>query len=71
MRKEFDFSKMKRMKNPYAKMLKRQITIRISNDTIDYFKELASETGITYQNLMNMYLTECAAKHKKIHYVWK
>ncbi len=63
MRKEFDFSKSKR--NPYSRKLKRQITIRIEVQTIDYFKKLAGESGISYQNLMNMYLRECAAAHKK------
>lgn len=63
MRKEYDFSKSK--KNPYAKMLKKQITIRIEEETIDYFKELAAESGIPYQNLMNMFLRDCANTHKK------
>jgi len=63
MRKEYDFSKSK--KNPYAKMLKKQITIRIEEETIDYFKELAAESGIPYQNLMNMFLRDCANTHKR------
>ncbi|HPJ44262.1 MAG TPA: CopG family antitoxin [Spirochaetota bacterium] len=71
MKKEYDFSKMKSVKNPYAKYLKKQITIKINDDTIKYFKELAKETGITYQNLINLYLTDCAASHKKLKLVWK
>jgi predicted DNA binding CopG/RHH family protein len=63
MRKEYDFSKSK--KNPYAKMLKKQITIRIEEETIDYFKDLAAESGISYQNLMNMFLRDCADSKKK------
>ncbi len=63
MRKEYDFSKSK--KNPYAKMLKKQITIRIEEETIDYFKILAAESGISYQNLMNMFLRDCADSKKK------
>lgn len=47
---------MKRRKNPYAKSLKKQITIRLDNETIEYFKELAAETGLPYQNLINLYL---------------
>ena len=58
MRKEYDFSKMKGRKNPYASNLKKQITIRLGSETIKYFKDLAKETGLTYQNLINMYLTE-------------
>ncbi len=63
MRKEYDFSKSR--KNPYSKALKRQITIRIEEETIDYFKKLATESGIPYQNLINMFLRECAQSRKK------
>ena len=62
MRKEYDFSKSKR--NPYSRMLKKQITIRIEAETIEYFKKLAEESGISYQNLINMYLRECVHEHK-------
>jgi len=71
MRKEYDFSKMKRIRNPYARMLKKQVTVRIGSETIEYFKKLAEETGITYQNLINLYLTDCAIKQKKLNYSWK
>ncbi len=63
MRKEYDFSRSK--KNPYARMLKKQITIRIDRDTIDYFKQLAAESGVSYQNLINMFLRDCVAAGKK------
>ncbi len=63
MRDEYDFSRSR--KNPYAKLLKQQITIRIENETIDYFKGLATETGIPYQNLINLFLRECASSKKK------
>lgn len=63
MRKEYDFSRSK--KNPYAKMLKKQITIRIEEETIDYFKDLAAESGISYQNLINLFLRDCADSKKK------
>jgi predicted DNA binding CopG/RHH family protein len=69
MRKEYDFSKS--IKNPYINRLKKQITIRIDEDTIDYFKKLADGTGIPYQKLMNMYLSDCAKNNKKIHINWK
>lgn len=68
MRKEYDFSNS--VKNPYAKRVKKQITIRIENETISYFKDLSEEVGIPYQNLMNSYLTECAHKHKKPTLKW-
>lgn len=64
MRKEYDFSAG--IKNPYAAKLKKQITIRIDEATIEYFKSMAEETGITYQNLINLYLTDCAARKKKL-----
>ena len=68
MRKEYDFSNAKR--NPYTKELKKQITIRIENETVDYFKNLAIETDIPYQKLINMYLTDCAKQHVKPSINW-
>ena len=65
MRKEYDFSKMKGRKNPYAKKLKRQITIRLGVDVLEYFKDLARETGIPYQNLINLYLRDCVVSEKR------
>ena len=70
MRKEYDFSKMKGRKNPYAKGLKKQVTIRMGVDIIDYFKQLAEETGIPYQNLINLYLRECVESKRKISIKW-
>lgn len=69
MRKEYDFSKAQ--KNPYARRLKRQITIRMDEGTVRYFKELAQEIGIPYQTLINLYLRDCAASHKKLTVQWK
>jgi uncharacterized protein (DUF4415 family) len=65
MRKEYDFSKMKGRKNPYAKKLKRQITIRLGVDVLEYFRDLAKETGIPYQNLINLYLRDCVVSEKR------
>lgn len=65
MRKEYDFSKLKGRRNPYANKLKKQVTIRMGVDVIDYFKGLARETGIPYQNLINMYLRECVTSKKQ------
>ena len=70
MRKEYDFSKMKGRKNPYAKSLKKQVTLRLGVDVIEYFKQLAKETGIPYQNLVNLYLRECAVSHKRLRFSW-
>jgi predicted DNA binding CopG/RHH family protein len=58
MRKEYDFSKAE--PNPYYRKLRKQISIRIDMDKIEYFKKQAEETGITYQNLINLYLNDCA-----------
>ncbi|OGT39907.1 MAG: antitoxin [Gammaproteobacteria bacterium RIFCSPHIGHO2_12_FULL_36_30] len=69
MKKEYDFSKAK--KNPYIHNLKKQVTIRLDTDTIDYFKLLADDHDIPYQTLINLYLRECARKHKKLHMGWK
>ena len=65
MRKEYDFSKSK--KNPYTKELKKQITIRIDEQTISYFKTLSEENGVPYQSLINLYLRDCAEKHRRMH----
>lgn len=65
MRKEYDLSKMKGQKNPYIKELKSQITIRLDKETVAYFKGLARKTGMSYQNLINLYLRECVEKKKK------
>ena len=70
MKKEYDFSKMCSRKNPYAKGLKRQVTIRIAKDVIQYFKEMAERTGIPYQNLINLYLSDCVQHHRKLNLKW-
>ena len=70
MRKEYDFEKMKGKKNPYAKHLKKQVTIRMGVDVIDYFKKQAEETGIPYQNLINLYLRDCVQAERKISIKW-
>jgi len=69
MRKEYDFSKAK--KNPYAARLKQQVTIRLDQTTVAYFKELAKEIGVPYQTLINLYLRDCAATRKKLSLNWK
>ena len=69
MRKEYDFSKAR--KNPYASMLKKSITIRLDEDSVSYFKSVSEEVGIPYQSLINLYLRDCAATHKKLNLSWK
>jgi len=69
MRKNYNFSGGK--KNPYAKRLKKQVTIRLDEGTIAYFKDLAEEVGIPYQTLINLYLRDCAATNRKLALEWK
>lgn len=70
MKSEYDLSKMKSRKNPYASKLKRPVTIRLSDDVISYFKEMAEENGVPYQSLINLYLRDCALQHRKIDIKW-
>ena len=70
MQKEYDIDKLNPRPNPYAKMLKKQITINLTASTIDYFKAQASEVGIPYQTLINMYLTDCAETKRKLQFKW-
>lgn len=68
MKKEYDFSKAR--KNPYLHALKKQVTIRLDAETIDYFKQLSDDNDIPYQTLINLYLRDCAQKHKKLNVEW-
>jgi predicted DNA binding CopG/RHH family protein len=68
MRKEYDFTSAK--KNPYAAQLKKQITIRLDEESIGYFKSISQEAGIPYQSLINLYLRDCAANHRKLNLNW-
>jgi predicted DNA binding CopG/RHH family protein len=68
MRKEYDFSTGR--PNPYAKRLKRSVTIRLDEGTIEYFKDLAAETGIAYQTLINSYLRECVTTRRRLAMRW-
>jgi len=69
MRKEYNFAKSR--KNPYAAQLKKQITIRLDEDAIAYFKAISEEVGIPYQSLINLYLRDCAASNRKLDLRWK
>ena len=70
MKKEYDLDNMKWRRNPYAKKLKKQITIRMGVDVLDYFKDLAKETGVPYQNFINSYLRDCVVQNKKPSMKW-
>ena len=71
MKKEYDLASMKRRKNPFASRLKKQVTIRLGVDVIEYFKALADETGMSYQNLINLYLRDCVSSNRKPVLEWK
>ena len=70
MKSEYDFSKMKSRRNPYASKLKKPVTIRLSEDVIEFFKDMAEESGVPYQSLINLYLRDCATQHRKIDIQW-
>jgi uncharacterized protein (DUF4415 family) len=70
MRNEYDFTTMKGRKNPYAKQLKQQITIRLDADVVEYFKKLAGKEDIPYQNLINLYLKDCMKHQRKPKMEW-
>ena len=69
MRKEYDF--LTASKNPYEAQLKRKITIRLDEESITYFKNISENVGVPYQRLINLYLRDCAASHRKLNLKWK
>jgi len=71
MKKEYDLSKMKSRKNPYASKLKKSVTMRLSEDVIEYFKQMAEKSGVPYQSLINLYLRDCVAQHRELDITWK
>ena len=71
MKSEYDLSKMKSRKNPYASKLKKPVTMRLSEDVIGYFKEMAEENGVPYQSLINLYLRDCVTQHRKVDISWQ
>jgi len=71
MKNEYDFSTMRTRKNPYAPKLKKPVTIRLSEDVIEYFKQMAEESGVPYQSLINLYLRDCASNHRKVNIQWQ
>ena len=71
MKTEYDLSTMKSRKNPYATKLKKPVTMRLGEDVIGYFKQMADEAGMPYQSLINLYLRDCAVHHRKIDISWQ
>jgi len=71
MKEEYDLSKMKSRKNPYAEKLnKKKVTLRLQPEIIKYFKEMSQDTGIPYQTLINLYLQDCVNSHRKLEMQW-
>lgn len=70
MKAEYDLSKMKSRNNPYASKLKKPVTMRLSEDVVEYFKAMAEETGVPYQSLINLYLRDCVLHHRKVDINW-
>ncbi len=70
MKKEYDLSKMKSRKNHYASKLKKTVTMRLGEDVITYFKGMAKDSGVPYQSLINLYLRDCIAQHRKVDISW-
>jgi uncharacterized protein (DUF4415 family) len=68
---EYDLSKLTLRKNPYASKLKKPVTVRLSEDVVGYFKKMAEDANIPYQSLINLYLRDCVASHRKIDVSWQ
>lgn len=71
MKDEYDLSKMKARKNPFASKLKKPVTMRLGEDVIGYFKAMAEESGVPYQSLINLYLRDCVSHHRKLDISWR
>ena len=70
MKAEYDFSTMKARKNPYASKLKKPVTMRLSEDVVEYFKAMSAEAGVPYQSLINLYLRDCLAQNRRVQIKW-
>ena len=70
MKAEYDLSKMKSRRNPYASKLKKSVTMRLSEDVVQYFKSMATEAGVPYQSLINLYLRDCLSQNRKVEIKW-
>ncbi len=70
MKAQYDLSRLKSRRNPYASRLKTPVTMRLSEDVVAYFKQMATDTGLPYQNLINLYLRDCVAQQRKLQIQW-
>lgn len=70
MKAEYDLSKLRSRRNPYAARLKKPVSMRLSEDVVDYFKGMARESGVPYQSLINLYLRDCITQHRKVRIAW-
>ncbi|MEO8248581.1 MAG: BrnA antitoxin family protein [Burkholderiales bacterium] len=70
MKAEYDFSKLKSRRNPYASKLKKSVTMRLSEDVVAYFKNMADEAGVPYQSPINLYLRDCLATGRRVQIDW-
>ena len=70
MKVEYDLSKMMSRRNPYAAKLKKPVSMRLSEDVVDYFKDMANEAGVPYPSLINLYLRDCVMQHRKVQIAW-
>lgn len=70
MKAEYDLSRMKSRRNPYASKLKKPVTMRLSEDVVAYFKEMAEDAGVPYQSLINLYLRDCVMQHRQVQIAW-
>lgn len=71
MLEEYDIDNLNPRPNPYAKELKKQVTIKISPSVIDYFKDQAAKVGMPYQTLINLYLSDCVNNKRELQMTWK
>ncbi|HRD84749.1 MAG TPA: BrnA antitoxin family protein [Rubrivivax sp.] len=70
MKAEYDLSRMKSRRSPYASKLKKSVTMRLSEDVVQYFKGMAAEAGVPYQSLINLYLRDCLAQNRRVEIRW-
>ena len=70
MKAEYDLSKLKSRRNPYARKLKKPVSMRLSEDVVDYFKDMANDAGVPYQSLINLYLRDCVMTRRKVQIAW-
>jgi predicted DNA binding CopG/RHH family protein len=44
--------------------------MRLSEDVVAYFKNMAVDAGIPYQSLINLYLRDCVLQHRQLQIDW-